>query len=210
MEFIIHLALPVLWGLNMVFKLPLIMLILFCLQCGSRGPLVKEPAYGQPTEFHHAPEKTITQLYISSNQRGVTKRGKLDFSDTVGFGIGGYFYEPLNAVWFGHKFMYFYIDLEVAPENQIKLDGTQSKSYLLGTSPGIFWRSYLPLFLKTHYGGGVDLRVTDTKFDRWGMYGLFGLEFYGFTFSTKILAHPGQPNIEQEYRYGFMAYPVDF
>ena len=64
-------------------------------------------------------------------------------------------------------------------------------------------------FLKAHYGLGIDLRLTETKFDRWGMYGVFGLELFGLTFSTKIIGHPGQPNFEQEYRYGFMAYPVD-
>ena len=194
----------------MAFKrLLLLLLFSFFLQCGSRGPLVKEPAYGQPTEFHHKPKKTIPYLYVSSNQRGAEKRSQINQLDTLGFGVGGFFNEPMNAVWYGHKFMYFYFDLEVAPENQLKTDGTWEKSYLLGTSPGIYWRSYLPVFLKAHYGLGIDLRLTETKFDRWGMYGVFGLELFGLTFSTKIIGHPGQPNFEQEYRYGFMAYPVD-
>ncbi|MFO1525611.1 MAG: hypothetical protein U1F16_06525, partial [Turneriella sp.] len=67
-----------------------------------------------------------------------------------------------------------------------------------------------PLYLKMHFGFGMNLRYNQQYYDRWGVYGMMGLELWGLTSSVVFIGHPGQQNWETEYRAGYMWAPVEW
>ncbi|MDW8307202.1 MAG: hypothetical protein RML34_09090 [Leptospiraceae bacterium] len=177
------------------------------LACRSPQPVVEQPKHGGPTEFHRQPVKYIPIAYLNFNSRGVDDRDHVPWYRSMGFGLGLFIHQEMSWMWTGHKFLYYYIDIDYSREMSGGVYPYRSRG-VLSTYPGLYIRTYLPWLFKIHYGGGMLLRLTHTSYDRWGLYGQVGLEFFGFTWSTLFLAHPGQSNWEREYRIGYMYAPI--
>lgn len=186
-----------------------IVLILFSAACQSPGKVVEKPVAGDPTEFHKEPKKFLPIVYASVNDRGVDRRSDVPYYRSTGIGLGVYYNQPLNWQWYGHKFLYYYADLEFQPEKVFDESYPGETNWVLASSPGIRYRTYLPVLFKMYYGGGVDLKFTHTNYDPWGVYLTTGVQLYGLTAGTKFIGHPGQSNWEREYQFGWMYAPVN-
>lgn len=176
-------------------------------QCRSPNKKIKDPVAGRPTEFHREPAKLIPIGYFSINDRGVDNREDVSYFSSMGFGLGLFINQPTSKQWLGHKFLYYYIDIEGSPEHYGD-PYPGEKNWVFATSPGVYMRTYLPLWVKLHYGVGLNMRF-GSNYDRWGMYGQMGVEWYGFTASTVVIGYPGQPNWDTEYRFGYMYAPIN-
>lgn len=176
--------------------------------CRSPGRVVERPRHGKTTEFHREPAKYLPYIYMNHGSRGVDRNKDVSYFSRAGMGLGLWINQPLGWEWVGHKFLYYYVDLDLSPE---RAGGVYpgKKTYTLSTYPGIMLRTYTPFFLKMHYGGGVNLRLYNTSYDRWGIYGKMGLEFFGLTASVIAIGHPGQSNWEREVRFGYIYAPID-
>lgn len=185
----------------------LILLALLSGFCRSPERVIDQPVKGRPTEFHREPAKYIPIAYLNFNNRGVDRRRDVSLASSMGGGLGMFIHQPMSWMWTGHKFLYYYVDIDFSPE---RYGGVYpyDKHWVVSTYPGVYIRTYMPAFFKVHYGGGVNLRLSNTIFDRWGMYGQVGLEFYGLTSSILFIGHPGQGNWEQEYRVGYLHAPI--
>lgn len=180
-------------------------------ECRSPGKLKKRPKLGKKTEFHHEPPLLIPQIFMSHNTRGLDygqgfSQGTVSRFDTIGGGLGLFVNTSMGDQWVGHKLFYYYIDLDIAPEHGGR-DYPGDKRWIFSTYPGVYMRSYLPFWLKIHWGLGLNFRMGATDYDRWGIYTQIGLELFNFTASTIFVGHPGQSNIETEYRFGYVWAP---
>lgn len=186
----------------------LLLIQVIFLFCRTPGKVVEYPKHGGPTEFHREPAKLIPMGYLNINNRGVDERSHIPWYRSLGFGLGLFIHQDMSWIWRGHKFLYYYFDLDYSQE--VKPGGVYpyEKNGVLSTYPGLYIRTYLPWIFKIHYGAGLNLRLTNTPYDRWGLYGQAGLELYGFTISTIVIGHPGQSNWEKEYRMGYMYAPI--
>lgn len=180
-------------------------LLMLASACRGQRPVVKKPAHGKVTEFHREPSKFIVQLMADYNYRGINRQGDRALVDGLGGGVGLFIHQPMRWQWIGHKSLYYYVDVTGSPEFAGNPYPGQ-KRYIVSTYPGIYMRSYLPFFFKVFYGTGINLRLGRTNYDQWGIYGRAGVELCGFTTSFLAIGHPGQPNWETEYRFGYMMY----
>ena len=186
-------------------RLIIILISLVFFSSCARKPIIKSTPRGNATEFHKEPNKYIPLIFGSYSSRGLDKVSEGRFIDSLGGGIGVFIFSQMSSQWIGHKNLYYYIDIETTPE----YFGSPypGKVYYTGSvNPGIFIRSYLPFLFKIYYGAGINLRGVNVHYDRWGIYGMVGLELCGISGSTTFIGHPGQSNWEQEYRLGFNVY----
>lgn len=179
--------------------------------CRSRGPQVKTPREGMPaTEFHHEPAKLIPWFYANKSSRGLDRQADAPFLQQVGGGAGLLINSRLDKQWDGHRFFYYYFDVDASPQYVPGKTYPGDRQWIYSSYPGVMFRTYTPLFFKMHYGFGLNLRFNQRFYDRWGIYGLVGLELYGITSSAIFIGHPGQANWETEYRLGYMWAPVEW
>lgn len=192
------------------FILPLA-LALLAANCRSRGPLVQNPREGTPaTEFHHEAAKWIPWFYANKSSRGLDRMDDASFFNQVGGGLGILMNSALDTQWSGHKFFYYYLDLDFSPQYNPGKTYPGDKQWILSSYPGVMFRTYTPFFMKMHLGMGANLRFGQHYYDRWGIYGMMGLELWGLTSSVIFIGHPGQANWETEYRAGYMWTPVEW
>lgn len=178
-------------------------------ECRSPNKIMDKPERAiKNTEFHREPATFIPEVYANLNSRGVDRRRDAGYTESIGFGAGLYINSALSPQWNGHKFFYYYMDIDASPERTGGAYPGDTK-WVLSTYPGMYFRTYTPIWLKLHYGGGLNLRLTETKYDKWGVYGRMGVELYGFNASVIFIGHPGQSNWETEYRGGWMYAPIN-
>lgn len=187
------------------------LVLLLVANCRSRGPQIKAPRENSPTtEFHHEPAKVIPWFFGNKSSRGLDRQSDAGFFDQVGGGAGLLVNSKLDRQWNGHEFFYYYIDFDISPQFNPGAKYPGDKQWIYSSYPGVMFRTYTPLYLKMHIGLGANLRYNQTYFDRWGVYGMMGLELWGFTSSVIFIGHPGQLNWETEYRAGYMWAPVEW
>ncbi|HRP68083.1 MAG TPA: hypothetical protein PLY93_00930 [Turneriella sp.] len=183
----------------------------FTANCRSSGSTIKEPRAGMPTtEFHRKPAKWIPWFYANKSSRGIDRAGDVSFFNQVGAGLGVLVNSKLDDQWDGHKFFYYYLDLDFSPQYTPVGPYPGTKEWTISSYPGVLFRTYLPFYLKMHFGFGVNLRYNQLFYDRWGLYGSMGVELFGLTSTVVFIGHPGQPNWETEYRMGYMWVPVEW
>lgn len=190
------------------------MLIFSCLvmvHCRSRGPQIKAPRENLPaTEYHNEPAKVIPWFYGNKSSRGLDRQSDVSFFDQAGIGAGVLVNSKLDTQWDGHKFFYYYMDFDVSPQYNPGTKYPGEKKWTFSSYPGILFRTYTPFYLKMHIGLGMNVRYNQEYYDRWGVYGMMGLELWGLTSSVIFIGHPGQQNWETEYRAGYMWAPVEW
>jgi len=183
-----------------------LILIIFSVQCSVKNRIIKRPKpnRGKVSEFHREAKKFRPVVFGSYNQRGVQVIGDRPFNDNLGVGIGTFYNVPLSNQWVGHKLFYLYFDFEVSQEavlfNNPYPGGTKAN---VSTNPGIFLRHWIPM-VKIFYGMGLNARLLPTEYDSWGIYGQAGIQISNAYISGTVIAHPGQTNMEMEYRVGWM------
>ncbi len=188
----------------------LILLLVFLMaQCQSNKNVVKQPVMGEPTEFHREPAKFIPIVYGNYSNRGLDDPDDVAFVDHLGMGFGTLINVSMGQQWTGHKFLYYYLDMETDTE-YYGYPNPGDKNYAMAFNPGIYMRSHLPFWLKVRYGTGLHLRFYNTDYDRWGIYGEFGLELYNITYSVVFTGYPGQGDVDTRYRLGYIFAPINF
>lgn len=186
-------------------------LALLTANCRSRGPQITPPRGNTPaTEFHHEPAKLIPWVYANKSTRGLDRHSDAPFADQVGAGLGLLVNSRLDSQWDGHRFFYYYLDFDVSPQFVPGKTYPGDKQWIFSSYPGILFRTYTPLYLKMHFGFGMNLRYNQQYYDRWGVYGMMGAELWGITSTVIFIGHPGQANWETEYRAGYMWAPVEW
>ena len=195
----------------------ILLLVLVVFACQSRR-LVKQPKLGKVTEFHREQNKVMPYLFATYNTRG-QDHNRASLQNSVGGGLGLFIRSKMSDQWLGHKSFYYYIDFEASPEHWGQ-PSSGNRQWVFSTYPGFYMRTYLPLKLKMFMGVGINLRMGAINhnnlrmgaihYDRWGPYIHWGAELFGISASTIFIVHPGQANIEMEYRAGYMFYPLDF
>ncbi|MCB1199391.1 MAG: hypothetical protein KDK41_02000 [Leptospiraceae bacterium] len=192
---------------NSIFLLTAVILA-FVLQCRSPGKVVERPSFGKTTEFHREPAKFIPYFYVNNVNRGIDRPGDVGFFSKMGGGAGLLINQPLSWQWIGHKFLYYYMDVDFSPEYA---GGVYpgDKAWSVSSYPGLLMRTYTPFWMKLHYGAGLNIRLANTQYDRWGIYAKMGVEFYNITSSVVFIGHPGQSNWEREFRFGYLYAPID-
>lgn len=197
---------------KMKAKIIIILLLAFVVfACQSRR-LVKQPKLGKATEFHREQNKIMPYFFGTYNTRG-QENNRVSLQNSVGGGLGLFIRSKMSDQWLGHKSFYYYIDFEASPEYWGQPSSGNiigNKQWVFSTYPGFYIRTYLPLKLKMFMGVGINLRMGAINYDRWGPYIHWGVELFGISASTIFIAHPGQANIETEYRVGYMYYPLNF
>jgi len=189
----------------------LLTLASFFVYCRSRGPIAANPRENLPsTEFHHEPAKVIPWFYGNKSSRCLDRQSDVSFFEQAGLGAGLLVNSKLDPQWNGHKFFYYYIDFDISPQYNPGATYPGTKQWIFSSYPGIMFRTYTPLYLKMHFGFGMNLRYNQQYYDRWGVYGMMGLELWGLTSSVVFIGHPGQQNWETEYRAGYMWAPVEW
>lgn len=189
----------------------LIALIVCTANCRSRGTIIKPPRENLPTtEFHHEPAKLIPWFYGNKSSRGLDRQSDAPFANQVGGGLGLLINSKLDPQWDGHRFFYYYIDFDISPQFNPGKTYPGDRQWIFSSYPGVLFRTYTPLYFKMHFGFGLNLRYNQQFYDRWGLYGMMGLELYGLTSSVIFIGHPGQANWETEYRLGYMWAPVEW
>lgn len=187
----------------------IILTVLLAQACRSPNKIMDKPESAiKNTEFHREPATLIPEVYANLNSRGVDRRSDAGYTDSIGFGAGLLVNSAISPQWNGHKFFYYYVDLDVSSERQGP-SYPGDTNWVLSTYPGMYVRTYTPFWMKLHYGAGLNLRLTETRYDKWGVYGRMGLELYGFHASVIFIGHPGQSNWETEYRGGWMYAPIN-
>lgn len=178
-------------------------------QCSSNQEKIKDPPLGNPTEFHKKPRKYIPIVYGNYSNRGLDNSDDVEFYDHLGMGFGTLINVPMGPQWTGHKFLYYYIDVETDVEYAgYPYPGDKANS--IAMNPGIYMRSYMPFWMKVRYGAGIHTRFYNTSYDRWGIYGEFGLEFWNITYSVVFTGYPGQGDVDTKYRLGYIFAPINF
>ena len=198
-------------GLTTKMKAKIIIVLLFVLvvfACQSGPRLVKQPKLGKATEFHREQNKIMPYFFGTYNTRG-QDHNRMSLQNSVGGGLGLFINSKMSDQWLGHKSFYYYIDFETSPEYWGQ-PSSGNKQWVFSTYPGFYMRTYVPLKLKMFMGVGINLRMGAINYDRWGPYINWGVELFGISASTIFIAHPGQANIETEYRVGYMYYPLNF
>lgn len=196
---------------NRVYYIILVIVTAFAVHCRSRGGQIKAPRENlRTTEFHHEPAKIIPWFYGNKSTRGLDRQGDASLFNQFGGGVGLLVNSKIDEQWNGHKFFYYYMDFDVSPQHNPGKTYPGDKQWIFSSYPGIMFRTYTPLYLKMHLGLGVNLRYNQTYYDRWGVYGMMGAEFFGITGTVIFIGHPGQQNWETEYRAGYMWAPVEW
>ncbi|MBV6492730.1 MAG: hypothetical protein LDLANPLL_00727 [Turneriella sp.] len=196
---------------KLYYYILLLCVIVFAAHCRSSGPTIKQPRSGMPaTEFNREPAKLIPWLYANKSSRGVDRQSDVGFFNQVGGGIGLLYNSKLDDQWDGHKFFYYYLDVDFSPQYIPVGAYPGTKEWTISSYPGVLFRTYTPLYFKMHFGMGLNLRYNQLYYDRWGVYGLMGLELFGLTSTVIFIGHPGQVNWETEYRLGYMWAPVEW
>lgn len=186
----------------------LFVIILF-IQCSSNQKVVKQPKLGNPTEFHKEPQKYIPIVYGNYSNRGLDDSDDVGFANHLGMGFGTLINVPMGTQWTGHKFLYYYMDIEADVEYAGR-PYPGEKAHSISINPGIYMRSYLPFWMKVRYGAGIHSRFYNTQYDKWGIYGEFGLEFWNITYSVVFTGYPGQGDVDTKYRLGYIFAPIKF
>jgi len=194
----------------------LILIILFAAaalvaNCRSSGPVIQQPREDtRTTEFHREPAKVIPWVFFNKNSRGLDRQADAPFLNQVGGGAGVLINSGLDKQWNGHKFFYYFLDFDISHQYNPGKTYPGDQQWIFSSYPGILFRTYLPFYLKMHFGFGANLRFNQSYYDKWGVYGQIGAELFGLTATTIFIGHPGQLNWETEYRVGYMWTPVEW
>jgi hypothetical protein len=181
------------------------------INCRSRGPQIKAPRENlRPTEFHTEPARFIPWVFFNKSSRGLDRQADASFFSQVGGGLGLLMNSKLDNQWDGHKFFYYYMDIDISRQHIPVGTYPGDTQWTISSYPGVLFRTYTPFYLKMHIGLGMNLRYNQQYYDRWGVYGQMGLELWGLTSSVIFIGHPGQANWETEYRAGYMWAPTEW
>ncbi len=171
--------------------------------------LAVKPLYAISTvksEFDYQPKKWNPMFFGSSQYRGQDNMAAGESLNTLGFGAAILYNVPTDKIWRGHKFFYYYMDIEVQQEwNAARVD--EELKPIIAVNPGILVRSYIP-FMKVFYGGGLNFRFGGSDYEPWAIYGQFGVEIYRFFISTRLMGTPGQSGLYNELRFGYLFSPT--
>lgn len=183
----------------------LLVAVLFLVISLSVGASLYAQAGTVRTEFDYKPKKYVPMLFGSANFRGRDYMTATEAYKTLGLGGALLYNMNLDKYWRGHKFLYWYMDVEFQQEwNTARVD--EEFRPILSLNPGILVRSYLP-FIKIFYGTGLNFRIGNSDFEPWGIYGQLGLEVYRFFLAAKVIFIPGEAITHNELRLGYIFTP---